>query len=212
MCWGRDYNNEGEKLNDKTGLAYMDLTAHQKGRYLLNYHMQLCISHSVLTPGGWSLPPQLPSAFGYLCMLSPLPGTCLTWLSPWLPPPLHPAVRRYRLCRETSGNHTWNSPGSPSLRCSPAAWPSFIFLHPWRLSPSKVLLMHTLARCLFPSLSVRSTKAGALSLLLASMNNACLAWSNLLRKLVEWNSEWMNEFYSDSHLGKRPWRIYMNTC
>lgn len=76
-----------------------------------------------------SLPPQLPSALGYLCMPSPLLRTCLTWLSPWLPPPFRPAVLRYHLCREISENHTWSSPGSLFLRCSLAAWPSFIFLH-----------------------------------------------------------------------------------
>lgn len=80
------------------------------------------------------------------------------------------------------------------------------------LSLSSVPLMHTLAHCLFPSLSVISATTGALSLLLSPMNSAYLAWSNLLRKLVEWNSEWTNGLYSDSHLGKRPWRICMNTC
>lgn len=106
----------------------MDVTANQAGRCLLNYHMQLCASHSVLTPGGWSLPPQLPSALRYPCMLSPLPGTYLTWLSPCQLSPLHPAVLRYHLCRETSEKHM-EFTRLPFPPCSLAAWPSFIFLH-----------------------------------------------------------------------------------
>lgn len=136
----------------------------RRGRCLLNYHTQLCATHSVLTPSRWSLPAQLGV---------PMHAVCSAWKLPRLAFPMA-GSSTFSSCGQISslqGNKPLRTtPVSPLYQCSVAARPGFIFLHITYHHP--MWLMCMFAYCLFPALNVRSVKAGALSVLLTPMNSA----------------------------------------